>query len=309
MFFSLNSISMEEQPRQLKYPVMFLFRPNRTIMVSIITGTAAYASTINLPGSFRLLNSLLMTLIAWCLAVSGFSLDFCADREMDRIAPRSEIRSNPVATGQISVKTGFIFSMSFLVLSLTLSIIFCVFGYMSWWVFVPWLIIVIVLVGLALHWFETPVSRSFTLGILQTLYFFMGLTSGVTNLGLILIALMFFFAMFGGRGVTDIRDYPIDKITPVQTLPKKFGLKNTARIVAICLIIAYALSLGAYFTGFFNIIYLYLDIAFIVTGLIITTLFLFKPTPSLAKNITMLYMMGQGTLICLAIILGTTVFG
>ena len=86
---------MEEEPRQLKYPIIFLFLPNRTIMVSIITGTAAYASTYGLLGSFRLLNALLMTLIGWCVAVAGFSLDFCADRDMDKIAPRSEIRSNP----------------------------------------------------------------------------------------------------------------------------------------------------------------------------------------------------------------------
>jgi 4-hydroxybenzoate polyprenyltransferase len=299
---------MDEEPRQLKYPIMFLFRPNRTIMVSVITGTAAYASTIGLPDGFRLLNALLMTLIGWCLAVSGFSLDFCADKEMDKIAPRSEIRSNPIATGQIPVKTGFIFSISFLSLSLILSVIFCLLGFTSWWLFLPWGIIVIVLVGLAFHWFETPIARSLTLGILQSLYFFMGATSGVINIGMVLIALMFFFAMFGGRGVTDIRDFPIDKITPVQTMPKKYGLKNTARFVAICLIVAYTLSFGAYFTGFFNLIYLYLDIAYIVTGLIITALFLYKPTPKLAKNITMIYMMGQGTLICLATILGTITF-
>jgi len=299
---------MEAEVRTLKYPLIYLFRPNRTIMVSIITGTAAYASTAGLSEEFRVLSSLVVTLIGWCLAVSGFSLDFCADREMDKIAPRSTIRSNPIATGQIPVKTGFIFSMIFLFLSFSLSVLFSWIGYINWWIFIPWTLIVLVLIGLALHWFETPLSRSFTLGLLQTLYFFMGITVGKINLGLILIALMFFFAMFGGRGVTDIRDFPIDKETPVQTMPKKYGLKNTARIVAISLIIAYILSFTAYFTGWYNPIYLYLNIIYIITGLMLIAIFLLKPTPKLAKNITMIFMMGQGTLICLAIILGTINF-
>ncbi len=105
---------------------------------SIITGTAAYASTAGLSEELRLLSSLVVTLIGWCLAVSGFSLDFCADREMDKIAPRSTIRSNPIATGQIPVKTGFIFSMIFLFLSFSLSVLFSWIRYINWWIFIPW---------------------------------------------------------------------------------------------------------------------------------------------------------------------------
>ena len=136
----------------------------------------------------------------------------------------------------------------------------------------------------------------------------MGATVGEITRGIIILALMFFFAMFGGKGVTDIRDFPQDKETPVQTFPKRFGIKRTAQITAVSLIIAYAFSLGAFFTNEFNNLYLYLDIVFIVTGIIITVLFLYKTSPELALKITMVYMMGQGMIICLAVILGTFPF-
>ncbi|MCG3220979.1 MAG: hypothetical protein H7641_06325, partial [Candidatus Heimdallarchaeota archaeon] len=129
-------------------------------------------------------------------------------------------------------------------------------------------------------------------------------TIGEITRGIIILAIMFFFAMFGGKGVTDIRDFPQDVETPVQTFPKRFGIKRTAQITAISLLIAYAFSLGAFFTGEFSYFYLYLDIVFIVTGLIITGLFLYKASPELALRITMVYMMGRGVIICLAIILG-----
>jgi 4-hydroxybenzoate polyprenyltransferase len=169
---------------------------------------------------------------------------------------------------------------------------------------IPWGIIVVIIVGLAFHWFEIPIARGLTLGGLQMLYFFMGATTGEITTGVILLAIMFFFAMFGGKGVTDIRDFPEDQETSVQTFPKQYGIKRTAQITAVSLLISYAFSLGVYFTGEFSRLYLYLDIVFIITGLIITILFLYKASPELALRITMVYMMGQGALICVAIILG-----
>ena len=169
---------------------------------------------------------------------------------------------------------------------------------------IPWGIIVIIIIGLAFHWFETAILRGITLGGLQMLYFFLGASTGNISLGIILLAFMFFFAMFGGKGVTDIRDFPQDKETPVKTFPKAYGIKKTAQITAVSLIIAYILSLSVYFTREFSLIYLYLTIIFILTGILITALLLKKASPEFALRITMVYMMGQGTMICLAIILG-----
>jgi len=162
-----------------------------------------------------------------------------------------------------------------------------------------------VILGLAGHIFETPLTRALSLGLLQALYLLMGGAAGSISPGLWLLAGMFFFAMFGGRGMIDIRDFPQDEVTRVLTLPKRYGIKRTARFVAVSLLICYILSLIAYFTGEFSAIYLYLDLAFIAGGLVCAWLFATRPSPRLAHTLTLVFMMGMGSLICLAMILGS----
>ncbi len=282
----------KEQLLEKLIAFIYLLRPERTIMVASITGTAAVAS------GAQWQDILWITLAGWCLAVSGFSLDFCADKELDKLAPREKIRRNPIAREMISLPVGIVFSLSFMVGSFVITLLKSPFG------LIPWGIIVLIIIGLAFHWFNSPVARGLTLGGLQLLYFFMGATVGTIYDEIIVLAIMFFFAMFGGKGVTDIRDFPQDQETPIQTFPKRFGIKRTAQITAASLSVAYVLSLVAFFISDFSNLYLYLDIVFIVTGIIITGLFLYKASPELALRITMVYMMGQGVIICLAIILG-----
>jgi 4-hydroxybenzoate polyprenyltransferase len=272
--------------------LFYLFRLERTIMVTAITASAAVAAEAIWQ------DILWITLAGWCLAVSGFSLDFCADKELDKLAPRAKIRRNPIAKELLPLSFGLTFSILFMIGSFVITLLKSPFGLISWG------LIVIIIIGLAFHWFEIPIARGLTLGSLQMLYFFMGATTGEITRGVILLAVMFFFAMFGGKGVTDIRDFPEDQETPVQTFPKRYGIKRTTQITAVSLLVAYAFSIGVYFTGEFSRTYLYLDIVFIITGLIITILFLYKASPELALRITMVYMMGQGALICTAIILG-----
>ncbi len=288
-------MSLESQaPPYSKFKgFLFLFRPNRTFMVAIITLSGAFAAGASWP------IALWMLVGGWFLAVGGFALDFYADRNLDKTGTRARIRRNPIANGSISPKVGLGFSIAFIILSLITIIL------LSLWALIPWILVVVILIGLAAHWFETPFTRASTLGALQAFYLIMGALAGTLNLAIWLIALMFFFAMFAGRGVTDIRDFPVDDPTPVQTLPKRFGIARTAQLSAACLAIAYILSFLAYLTGEFSPIYLYLDILFIVLGGIFTAYFLYRPTPELAERITMVYMMGEGTLICLAIILGS----
>ena len=282
------------KPRFSK-PVAFfwLLRLNRTVMVAMITGAAAFAAGAGV------VSSLWMTLAAWCLAVGGFSLDFYADRDLDIDGPRAEMRHNPLTDGSLSPPTGLVFSLTFIIASVVIAFL------VTPWALLPWGITLAVIVGLALHLFETPLARALTLGLLQALYVFMGSAAGHLSLGLGLLAGMFFFAMFGGRGMIDIRDFPQDKTTRVQTLPKRYGIKRTAQFTAICLLISYALSLAAYFTGEFNTIYLYLDLAFIAVGLVCAWLFATRPSPKLAYTLTLVFMMGMGLLICLAMILGS----
>lgn len=273
--------------------ILPLFRLNRSIMVAMITGAAAFSagSGINL--------SILMTIAGWCLAVGGFSLDLYADRDLDRDGVRAELRQNPLTTGAISLKTGLVFSTTFIVISFLLMLVINPLG------LIPWTIILLIIIGLAKHVFEAPLMRAFTLGALQALYLIMGASIGRIHAGLWLLSGMFFFAMFGGRGMIDIRDYPLDKETRVSTLPKKFGIQNTAYFTLICLVIAFALSLAAYLTGEFSRIYFYLDLIFITIGLSCAILFAIKPTPRLAWQLTLVFMVGSGSLMCLAMILGS----
>ncbi len=284
----------ERKPRFSKTLAFFwLLRLNRSVMVAMIAGAAAFTAGAGVA------DSLWMTLAAWCLAVGGFSLDFYADRELDVKGPRAEIRHNPLSDGSLSPATGLAFSSTFLAVSFVLALL------IAPWALLPWSIILAIIIGLALHLFESPLPRALTLGLLQGLYVIMGGAAGYLSLGLGLLAGMFFFAMFGGRGMIDIRDFPQDEVTRVQTLPKRYGVKRTAQFTTICLLISYALSLAAYFTGEFSTIYLYLALAFVSVGLVCAWLFATRPSPKLAYALTLVFMMGMGSLICLAMILGS----
>ena len=287
--------SMAEHKPRFSKPLAFfwLLRLNRSVMVAMIAGAAAFTAGAGVA------DSLWMTLAAWCLAVGGFSLDFYADRELDVEGPRAEIRHNPLTDGSLSPATGLAFSLIFLAVSFVLAFL------IAPWALLPWSIVLAIIIGLALHLFESPLARALTLGLLQGLYVIMGGAAGYLSLGLGLLAGMFFFAMFGGRGMIDIRDFPQDEVTRVQTLPKRYGVKRTAQFTAICLLISYALSLAAYFTGEFSTIYLYLALAFVAVGLVCAWLFATRPSPKLAYALTLVFMMGMGSLICLAMILGS----
>lgn len=284
----------EVKPRFSKAAAVFwLLRLNRTVMVAMITGTTAFMAG----RSAR--EAILIGLGGWCLAVGGFSLDFLADRELDKEGPRAKTRHNPFTDGSLPPAAGLAFSLSFTAASFVLILL------LAPRALIPWGVILLVITGLARHWFEHPLSRAFTLGLLQGLYALLGGMTGLPSPGIGILAGMFFFAMFGGRGMTDIRDFPQDKETRVMTLPKRYGIKGTARLTGICLFVAYALSLTAYYTGEFTPVYLYLDIFFILIGTATAVLFMIRPSPRLAFRLTLVSMMGMGTVICLAIILGS----
>jgi 4-hydroxybenzoate polyprenyltransferase len=262
-------------------------------MVAMITGSAAFASGAGVT------RSILITLAGWALAVGGFSLDFYADRSLDVRGPRAMVRRNPLASGEITPAAGLAFSLTFIAVGLLGAAV------IEPRALIPGIIILGVITGLALHLFERPLARALTLGILQALYVFMGASTGSFTSAVLLLAGVFFFAMFGGRGMIDIRDFPVDEKSPVQTLPKRFGVRATAWMTAIFLHIAYGLSLAVFFTGQMSVLYLYLDISFVAIGLVCAWWFALRPSAKLARILTMVFMMGEGTLICLAVILGS----
>jgi 4-hydroxybenzoate polyprenyltransferase len=270
-----------------------LLRLNRTAMVAMITGAAALTAGA---GATR---SLWMAFIGWCLAVGGFSLDFYADRHLDATGPWAGVRHNPLADSSLPPGAGLAFSLVFLAASFALA------AWIAPWSLLPWGLIVAVVAGLALHLFETPFGRALTLGALQGLYCIMGGTGGSLSPAVWLLAGLFFFAMVGGRGMIDIRDLPRDEATTIQTLPKRYGVQRTAWFSAVCLLLACALSLAAYWTGEFRPIYLYLDLLFVALTCAGAGLFVMRPTPKLAYILTLVFMMGAGSLICVAMVLGS----
>lgn len=197
---------MTERKARFSKPLAFfwLLRLNRTVMVAMISGAAAFTANAGVT------NAIWMTLAAWCLAVGGFSLDFYSDRDLDAEGPRAEMRHNPLTDGSLSPSIGLAFSITFIAISFAMTLL------VAPWALLPWSIIVAIIVGLALHLFERPLTRTLTLGLLQGFYALMGGASGRLSPGLWLLAGMFFFAMFGGRGMIDIRDFPQDKVTRVQ---------------------------------------------------------------------------------------------
>ena len=171
----------ERKPRFSKPMAFFwLLRLNRTAMVAMITGAAAFAAGAGV------VHSLWMTLAGWCLAVGGFSLDFYADRHLDTKGPRAEIRHNPLADGSLSPPTGLAFSLTFIAVSAVITFL------VAPWALLPWAITLAIIIGSALHLFETPLSRALTLGLLQALYVFIGGAAGRLSPALGLLAGMFF---------------------------------------------------------------------------------------------------------------------
>jgi 4-hydroxybenzoate polyprenyltransferase len=120
--------------------------------------------------------------------------------------------------------------------------------------------------------------------------------------GLWTLAGVLLFAMSGGRGMTDIRDFSEDREASVQTLPERYGTRRTVLFTLVCLHAACVLSLVAYLTAEFSHPYLYVDIAFITTGLALTWLFAARPTPKVAFRLTPVLLTGQGSLFSLMLV-------
>ena len=110
---------MADSKPQFPKPIAFfwLLRLNRTAMVAMITGAAAFTAGA---GVVRIL---WMTLAAWCLVVVGFSLDFYADHHLDITGLRAKIHHNRLANGFLSPLVGLAFSSSFITASFVVALL------------------------------------------------------------------------------------------------------------------------------------------------------------------------------------------
>jgi len=110
--------------------------------------------------------------------------------------------------------------------------------------------------------------------------------------------------MTGGRGMTDIRDFPQDAPAPVQTLPKRYGVRRTAVFTGVMLFVSFIIGICIPYTGRVGAGYLWFAVPFVIIGSASAVAFIIKPSPRLAHVFTYVCMMGLGTLICAAMIAG-----
>jgi 4-hydroxybenzoate polyprenyltransferase len=106
-----NDVTEREARFSRPLALFWLLRLNRTAMVAMITGAAAFTANAGVT------NVLWVTLAGWRLTVGGLSLDFYADRDLDAEGPRAEMRHNPLTDGSLSPTTRLAFSVTFIAIS------------------------------------------------------------------------------------------------------------------------------------------------------------------------------------------------
>jgi 4-hydroxybenzoate polyprenyltransferase len=265
-------------------------RLGRVIMMFLVTASTAYG----FGGQWK--QVILVGICGAFLALGGFYIDYHFDRQKDKISGKT---LNPIATGKISKHTGIL-----------LIIIGCsasgVIGLLiNPMILLPWLFVILVIIGMAQGFLDTPILRAISLGILQGLYVIIGgIASGNFNFGVLLIALFLLFAMTGGRVMGDVRDLPHDIKANTLTIPQKYGLVWSKIFLIINEIIAYIVAISVYWIGALSIGYFYCMLLIAVIGTIINLVFIIRTTPRIADITNKLSLGVLGMLYVLGMILG-----
>ncbi|MFW9820344.1 MAG: UbiA family prenyltransferase [Candidatus Thorarchaeota archaeon] len=266
------------------------WRLGRILMFIMITSSVSYG----LGGT--LLNVILAGLVGATLSAGGFFFDYLGDYKKDRASGNLK---NPIARGTLSPRGGLLFTL----LCFSISSIVCI-------IINPWALISIVCLigvigGLVHGVLDTALLRAFSLGALQSLYVLIGALFAYNfELSVVLLALFLFFAMTGARVLGDTRDLPYDEKTDTKTIPKKYGVKWGGIFLLINELIAYIVGITIYLLGLLGIGYLICMIGIIAVGFPLTLLFIFHPTPKIARISNVLSLAILGSLFVVAMFLG-----
>lgn len=269
-----------------------LIRPGRVLMVSSLTWVSAFVANVPWPQQWAI------TFGGMFLAMAGFALDFYADREADRKAPRPW-PINPLSTGMMGAKAARKWIAFFVIAGLSL----CVWTHL--FTLVPAAILLLTYWGLAAGALDGPVGRAVTLGLLQALYVLLAAaaTGGISVL-MLWVATVFFMAMVGARAAADIRDLPTDLLTQAKTLPKVIGVQRTSWIMPIAITISALISLRIYRFSSFDEDYLIWTIASFGPAVVLAWSFPIRPTPNYAFILVWPYW-GIGILYMVALVTGS----
>jgi 4-hydroxybenzoate polyprenyltransferase len=266
------------------------WRLGRIIMFILITSSVSYG----LGGS--IMNVILAGLVGAMLSAGGFFFDYLGDYKKDRATGNLK---NPLASGKLSPPGGLFIVITCFFISITISTI------VNIWALIPLLSLIGVIGGLVHGILDTALLRSFSLGALQGFYVLIGaLFAYKFELSVILLALYLFFAMTGARALGDTRDLPYDEKTDTSTIPKKYGIQWTKIFLLINEVIAYTISISIYVLGLLGIGYLICMVSIIIVGTILNLIFIFHPTPQIARIVNVLSLAILGSLFVIAMVVG-----
>ena len=266
------------------------WRLGRIIMFTLITSSVSYGLGANM------FNFLLAGLVGATLSAGGFFFDYLGDYQKDR---ESGNLKNPIARGTLSPKGGLIIIIS----CFTISSVICII--INPWALIPVICLIGVIGGLVHGLLDTALLRSFSLGALQGFYVLIGaLFAYKFELSVILLALFLFFAMTGARVLGDTRDLPYDHKTDTSTIPKKYGVRWGGWFLLINEFLAYIIGILIYILGLFGIGYLICMITTIAIGIPLNLLFIFRPSPKIARIANILSLAILGSLFVVAMFIG-----
>ncbi|MFX0024272.1 MAG: UbiA family prenyltransferase [Candidatus Hermodarchaeota archaeon] len=266
------------------------WRLGRIIMFIMITSSVSY-------GLGGVLSKIILAgLVGATLSAGGFFFDYLGDYNKDRASGNLK---NPIARGTLTPRGGIIF----VVLCFTISTITCII--INPWALIPLVCLIGVIGGLVHGVLDTAILRAFSLGALQGFYVIIGALFVFNfNLSVIFLALFLFFAMMGARVLGDTRDLPYDEKTDTKTIPKKYGVKWGGIFLLVNEFTAYIIGIVIYLMGLLGIGYLICMIGIITIGFPLTLLFIFHPTPKIARISNVLSLAILGSLFVVSMFLG-----
>jgi 4-hydroxybenzoate polyprenyltransferase len=265
-------------------------RLDRGVMLGLVSSSTAFGFGASY------LDTLMLGIAGMLLSVGGFLADYAADVEKDRRAGRTE---NPFVAGLFPFGVGLGMTVACFASGLLIA------GSVSPWLLIPSGVVILLCLGLAFGFLDSPLGRAFTLGGLQSCYVLLGGLAGEgMSISLICTALFLFFAMTGGRVLGDVRDLPQDEIAGTATLPRRYGLPFCKGFLIINEAAAYICALASFFTGSFRPGYLYCIIGIVAGGTGINIFFLLAPTPKRADLANRLSFMVLGGLYVFGMFLG-----
>ena len=254
-----------------------LIRPGRVVMITSLTWVCA--SVADVP----FFKHLLITISGMFLAMAGFAIDIYSDRESDQKSPRPW-PVNPISAGLMETKTAGRWIFFFLLAGVAFA------AGAHPLTLLPASVLLFIYYGLSVGFLDGPIGRAVTLGLLQAIYVVLAAAaSGKIAPFVLLVAAVFFTAMFGARAIVDIRDLPNDALTDTRTLVKVYGIRITSWILPVMITISFMISLSLYTSGIFDRDYLILTLISFIPGILLAWSFPLFPTPNYAFILSVPY--------------------